>query len=375
MEKNLFNPERLKTARIARGKTIKELAEESEISRQMISNYELGKTIPKGENLVKIVNILNFPLSYFSSPAEPMLSGATFFRSQSAATKKKRDMQEVRLGFQKTIYDKLKVYVNFPQLNLPEIYDKEIEDISNEDIKNKAIELRNLWELGQTSPIDNLIKVVEFNGIIITEANMEDDKLDAVSKWIEDRPYIMLTDNNESAVRRRFNVAHELGHILLHGGVESIHDYSSDKLKNIIERQANLFASHLLLPDDAFTESLISTSLDFYKEIKMHWKVSISAMILKTHQLELINDDQKLYLLKKISWNKWRKKEPLDDIIKVEKPELLSKVYKMIIENQVMDSYDLMTLISLPDDELSKSLGIEIIKPTEFKKPVLRLVQ
>ena len=36
---------------------------------------------------------------------------------------------------------------------------------------------------------------------------MSDDKLDAVSEWIEDRPYIMLTDNGESAVRRRFNIA------------------------------------------------------------------------------------------------------------------------------------------------------------------------
>ena len=63
----------------------------------------------------------------------------------------------------------------------------------------------------------------------------------------------MLTDNAESAVRRRFNVAHEIGHILLHGDIESIHDYTSQELKNIIDRAStslyidNLISEFILL--------------------------------------------------------------------------------------------------------------------------------
>ena len=94
--------------------------------------------------------------------------------------------------------------------------------------------------------------------------------------------HLLCSDNHESAVRRRFNVAHELGHILLHNGVESIHEYSQTELKNIIEYQANLF--HFLLPSAAFSDSLLSISLEYYIDLKKYWKVSLQSMIQKhTH--------------------------------------------------------------------------------------------
>ena len=312
MEQRIFNPSKLTKARIARGLTKKDLAERTGISRQMISNYELGKTQPGANNLMTIVAELDFPYNYFTSESKSFYKGATFFRSQSASTKKIRDMQAVRLEFQKEIYDFLSRYVNFPQLVLPDILMKNIHDITNKDIEEKARELREIWGLGIDLPVSNLLEVAEINGVIIVEANMSDETLDAVSEWIGDRPFIMLTDNGESAVRRRFNIAHEIGHILLHGDIESIHDYTSQELKNVIEKQANYFASCLLLPENGFLKSLLSTNLDFYIELKKYWKVSIQAMIMRTHQLELISDDQKLYLFKKIAFNKWKRQEPLD---------------------------------------------------------------
>ena len=245
MEQRIFNPSKLTKARIARGLTKKDLAERTGISRQMISNYELGKTQPGANNLMTIVAELDFPYNYFTSESKSFYEGATFFRSQSASTKKIRDMQAVRLEFQKEIYDFLSRYVNFPQLVLPDILMKNIHDITNKDIEEKARELREIWGLGIDLPVSNLLEVAEINGVIIVEANMSDETLDAVSEWIGDRPFIMLTDNGESAVRRRFNIAHEIGHILRHGDIESIHDYTSQELKNVIEKQANYFASCL----------------------------------------------------------------------------------------------------------------------------------
>lgn len=377
MDQRTFNPSKLTKARIARGLTKKELAEKTGISRQMISNYELGKTQPGANNLLAIVSELDFPYNYFASESKSFYEGATFFRSQSAATKRARDMQSVRLEFQKEIYDLLSRYVNFPQLTLPDILMKNVHDITETDIENKAKELRDLWGLGKDLPISNLIETAEIHGVIVVEANMSDDKLDAVSEWIEDRPFVMLTDNGESAVRRRFNVAHELGHILLHGDIESIHDYTSQELKNIIEKQANYFASCLLLPENGFLKSLLSTNLDFYIELKKYWKVSIQAMILRTYQLELINDDQKLYLFKKIAYNKWKKHEPLDDDLVSEKPSLYRKVFELIVNNDILQKNELISYLSLPKDELEKSLDIFIdtheLPPRQG--PVLRIVK
>ena len=205
---------------------------------------------------------------------------------------------------------------------------------------------------------------------------MSDSKLDAVSEWIEDRPFIMLTDNNESAVRRRFNVAHELGHILLHGDVESIHDYSPQQLKQI-ERQAHYFASCLLLPEQAFIDSLLSTQLDFYKELKKTWKVSMQAMIVRTSQLELITEDQKLYLFRQIASNKWKTKEPLDDTIPVERPSLYKKVFQMIVDNDILRKNEILAQLALPQDELEKSLNITIDPTVDLPRPrpVLKIVK
>lgn len=377
MEHAKFNPSKLKKARIARGMTKKELAERTGISRQMISNYELGKTQPGATKLLAIVSELNFPYHYFTSEDKGFYEGATFFRSQSAATKKARDMQAVRLEFQKEIYDFLSQYVNFPQLNLPESLMKNIHDITNEDIENKAKELRKCWGLGENLPIDNLIESTEIHGVIIVESNMSDDTLDAVSEWIEDRPFIMLTDNGGSAVRRRFNVAHELGHILLHGDIESIHDYTSQELKNIIEKQAHYFASCLLLPEKGFLDSLLSANLDFYIELKKRWKVSIQAMIVRTFQLDLISEDQKLYLFRRIAYNKWKKREPLDDKLSVEKPTLYRKVFDLIVDNGILQKKELIAYLSLPKDELEKSLDISIDDNERQipKEPVLKIVK
>lgn len=377
MEQGIFNPSKLTKARIARGLTKKELAERTGISRQMISNYELGKTYPGASKLMTIVAELDFPYTYFTSEPKRFYEGATFFRSQSAATKRARDMQAVRLEFQKEIYDLLSRYVNFPELTLPDVLMKNIHDITNQDIEDKAKELRELWGLGKDLPISNLIESAEVNGIIVVESNMSDDKLDAVSEWIEDRPFIMLTDNGESAVRRRFNVAHELGHILLHGDIESIHDYTSQELKNIIEKQANYFASCLLLPENGFLKSLLSTNLDFYIELKKYWKVSIQSMIMRTYQLDLINDDQKLYLFKKIGFNKWKKCEPLDNDLTLEKPTLYRKVFDLIVKNDILQKNELISYLSLPKDELEKSLDISIDDNKQLiqKGPVLRIVK
>ena len=66
MIKNIeFNGERLKSARLYRGKTIKELADQTEISKQAISQFENGKATPSIETLLKIMNVLKFPREYF----------------------------------------------------------------------------------------------------------------------------------------------------------------------------------------------------------------------------------------------------------------------------------------------------------------------
>lgn len=364
MAKDLFNSNKLTTARLSRGFTIKDLAEKTGISRQSISNYESGKSSPRENNIVLISKVLNFPISFFSSENVILNSNATFFRSRSSATKKKRIMQEKKLEFSKKIFDVLSEYVEFPKLNLPNDINKDFNNIENEDVEEMANSLREKWKISKNVPFPNITRFSEMNGIIISKANMADSKLDAVSKWISGKPYIMLTDNNESSVRRRFNIAHEIGHLLLHSSVENIDDLSNKEMK-IIENQANDFASNLLLPKDGFSKSLISLQMDSFIRQKAQWKVSIQSMIYRVHQLGIISDNQYIYLNKKISFNKWRKNEPYDDKIKLEEPKLFYEVYELLIKNNVLSNNDLKIELSLPNDDLNSVFNKEIFNDDE----------
>lgn len=58
-------------------------------------------------------------------------------------------------------------------------------------------------------------------------------------------------NENESHVRQRFTLAHELGHFFLHPTKDAFVDYRDNQtgvIRNFKERQANMFASAFLIP-------------------------------------------------------------------------------------------------------------------------------
>ena len=137
---------------------------------------------------------------------------STYFRSLLTTNKKYRYEQEIKISFVTTIYAYLTEYVTFPHVNLPDVCDTDnIEDI--------AIKLRECWNLGY-GPIDNLIFYAEKNGIILTSVETSTNDIDAFSQKIyindEERYIVALSKNKSTAARLHFDVAHELGHIMLH---------------------------------------------------------------------------------------------------------------------------------------------------------------
>ena len=61
-----FNGEQLKRARIYRGYTVAELAEEVGCQRQTLSMYEISKSQPADYEIVKkLSKALNFPIKFF----------------------------------------------------------------------------------------------------------------------------------------------------------------------------------------------------------------------------------------------------------------------------------------------------------------------
>ena len=74
-------PYRIKQARVSRGLSMVELSELVSVSKQAISQYEMGKTAPSKGILNAISKVLKYPVSFFYKqvPANQTLQQCSFF--------------------------------------------------------------------------------------------------------------------------------------------------------------------------------------------------------------------------------------------------------------------------------------------------------
>lgn len=320
-----FNGQRLKEALQFRGKKMTELADETGISKQSLSLYANAGNKPPFENVEKIARTLDFPVDFFTSEDLCTVStGNTYFRSQASATKKSRNAQKIKLEYVSKMYEVILNYVNVPELNLPDTTGIDIpEDIINVDseqaineIEKLAMLIREFWDLG-SGPIDNLQYALQSNGIIVTGFRNVDSDIDAFSQQIKidgKTIYIIaLAIGSKPIERLRFDMAHELGHILLHTWGEDNEEISRDEF-NAREKQANMFASALLLPKKSFSKSVSAypTNIDYYFALKKKWKVSMQAMMYRARQLDIISANQFQYMMRIMSKNGYRLHESGD---------------------------------------------------------------
>ncbi|MCY9591054.1 ImmA/IrrE family metallo-endopeptidase [Paenibacillus chitinolyticus] len=367
----VFNGDRLKAARIYRGKTIAELADEVQVSKQSISQYENGKANPSLETLLKLISALGFPRDYFYEKDDKSIKvGTTYFRALLSTNKKDRLSQEEKTKILAKIYHTLNQFVQFPKINIPPIR----EGIN--DIEKVAQATRDYWKLG-TDPIPNMVYILEKNGFIVTSFGTDNANIDAFSQRQEvdgeEYLFIVLGSDKSSAARRQFDAAHELGHIMLHDWNADLELVSREEFRQM-ENEAHQFAASFLLPKEAFLKDLVlPNNLDFYIELKKKWKVSISAMIVRAYQLKAINYNQYQYLMRQISKKGWRTKEPLDDVIQVSKPTVLRKAVDVIQSNGVLSGDQFMhqlskNNVSMIKDEVEILLGLDRGTLSEVKQ-------
>ena len=331
--------------------TVGELAELSGYQRQTISMYENGKSTPIDISVImNLSRILNFPPQFFTDQSVKLSSGSTYFRALLTTNKKYRNQQEQKMEFVAALYSFIQEYVDFPELNLPEIPC----DVSPEEA---AGILRKHWGLGDR-PISNLIYTVEENGIIVTSFKTETDDVDAFSKMIEiegeQRYFIGYSSNKTSAARIHFDVAHELGHICLHGWSEDVESLSKEEFKER-EEQAHRFAAAFLLPESTFRRDVIAGpySLPYYKQLKQKWKVSMAAMIRRAYTLNIISADDYQMLVRTMQRRSIWKNEPLDDVLITSEPSLLRTSVMMLLSEKVFTPKEFV-------DELSFDFGLSL---------------
>lgn len=349
-----FIGERLIQAREARGLTAVSLAELIGVSSANISNCERNRQSPSPEVMERIADALKLPVAFFLKPVSESAAEGVWWRAMSAATKSARARAYARHSWLREMVSYLSEYIDFPEVNLPDFSPpSDVLNITMDMIEDIAAECREFWKLG-SGPVADIVLLLENNGVIASRGELAAETLDAYSQWPSDfdHPFVFLGSDKASAVRSRHDASHELGHLILHRNV------GSDTIRNpvlfrMMENQAHRFAAAFNLPAKSFADQLWAPTLDAFLTLKPHWKIAISAMIVRCGQLGIVTEEQERRLWINMSRRGWRKSEPLDEKIPSEKPRLLKRSFELLINEGLKTPEQIVTDLALgaPDIE------------------------
>jgi Zn-dependent peptidase ImmA (M78 family) len=318
MSTTTFVPARLKMARAIRQMTATSLAAEAGTTPPWVSQSERSKETPSPELIREFARVLNFPVDFFYRPLEQLPpSDAFHFRATSRLAKKDEDTARALSALALELSDWIEDTYRAPGPAVPELQDLIGSD--DEVAPEQAAEaLRGAWGLG-VAPIKNLLQLLESKGAKIYSAGGPLQAIDAFSFRHGATPVIFL-NVHKSAERLRFDLAHELGHLVMHGG--SLH-VEPGKEK---ELAANDFASSFLIPrSDVLGSIRGNLMLEDVLVLKRRWRVSAMALNLRAHRLGVISEWTYGTLAKQLSIAGFRRGEPGSDL-RVESSSLLTQV-------------------------------------------------
>lgn len=342
----LLIPSRLRDARKLLRMTQGELGDLTDVSRQAISAFERGEKSPDPRTFSLLANALRQPVAFFTTDDAPKFgeTSPSFYRKFGPETLRRNEACGVMGSLLVQLARHFDDFINYPAVDLPDFGEQSLDGVRIDEI---AEELRRHWGLG-LGPISNVLALLESKGIIACHYELTGEKVEAFSFWNGPRAFIFMASEKEVAVRRRFDLAHELGHLVLHRYVDSSDLEDKASLKKL-EREADRFAGAFLLPRGSFPNEVYTPRLDAFIDLKQRWRVSIQAMIYRCSDLGVLDEWQVLNLRKQISFRKWRSKEPLDDpnVLAVEEPRLLARAFDLLNKAGVMDVDRLLSAIPI----------------------------
>jgi Zn-dependent peptidase ImmA (M78 family)/transcriptional regulator with XRE-family HTH domain len=352
-EKLQINPKMIEIGRISRGLSQVELAEKIGVEQGTLSKLETGLLNPKDDFFDKLCNVLNYPKSFFSENIIVLSPLLTHYRKRKSLTNFNLDFIEYNIYIRKHLIKKLLKSANIPN----KLFHVSPDDHDPEDI---ARLVRQRWNIPR-GPIKNLVALLESVGIVILQIVQNDEKLDGEMIPDENNLPVIYINKNLTGDRQRFTLAHELGHLIMHGGeyIPSI---------EFAEMEANYFASEFLMPADEIRYQL-NEKMSFTQlaDLKRYWKVSMAALVRRAKDLNVIDQSRYTSLNVQLSKAGYKKKEPEFDVF----PD------KPTIFNQLINIH--LNELGYTMDELSNYLSINLNELREindfYSDKIFRIVR
>lgn len=294
--------QRLKLARSASGLSLRDLesAIGNLVTAQAIGKYERNEDMPRSGVLSALARALNVSEDYLLATDDMVLDGVEF-RKKGIASKKEEAFVEGRalhlleryltiedaLGLASVVWDR-PFEAPYP-----------IKDVA--DAESAARAIRTHWDLG-IDPIPNLSELLEERGIKILSADLSDiDGLTAkVKRKIGEPVPVIVIKANTWAERKRFTLAHELGHMLM----VARPDVNTEKA-------ANRFAGAFLMPAEALWREIGKqrTIISFGElaQLKELFGASFQAITYRCRELGILNEAAFKRMFQAFNEHGWRK--------------------------------------------------------------------
>ncbi|WP_051273598.1 helix-turn-helix domain-containing protein [Desulfotruncus alcoholivorax] len=306
-----FNPEMLVIGRESRALTQKDLANRLGVNQGWLSRIESNLRPISDEIVEQFSNILGYPVEFFYQT--DMIYGfgpsELFNRKRQDIPVKKLQTIHAQLNLRRMQLTRLLRDVDICEVNIP-IFD--LMDFDN-NIENIAKTVRALWHI-PPGPIANLSRIIEDNGGIIIPFDFGTPRIDAISLALPKLPPLFFININYPGDRMRFTLSHELAHIIMH---------QKDPNPNM-EKEADRFSAEFLMPAKEIRPYLRNLSIQRLAELKIHWKVSMAALLKRAADLGEITERQYRFLWMKMSKLGYKTKEPLE--IPKEVPTLFQEI-------------------------------------------------
>jgi Zn-dependent peptidase ImmA (M78 family) len=323
-----------------------------------ISRWESGEATPESDALDLLAERLNVRRSHFLRPIPDHGSGAFFYRAKRNIEKVVQARERARMRWLQDISFAVQHYFEFPKFDVPDLLQGEsYVTLREDDIERIALEVRNYWKIGE-GPVTNMVALLEARGFVIARDLVGSARLDGICNWsnIDQRPYIVLAKDKESFFRSQMDAAHEMGHALLHRGVDQD---TFDRDFKLIEEQAFRLASAFLMPSTTFPIEVRNRTLSGFLALKERWRVSAKAMIKRCSDLAILDAEASTQLYKYYSARGWNRGEPLDDLFQADSPRLLSKAIRTLVEQNTRSKADLLANeFTLPGSDVEQLSGL-----------------
>jgi Zn-dependent peptidase ImmA (M78 family)/DNA-binding XRE family transcriptional regulator len=327
--------ERIKTARNARGLSLRALSEEVGVSAMAISKYERDLDVPGSDVLLRLAQALGVKVEFFFRQQEVQLSEPAYRKRTTLPRKQEQVvLAQVREWLERYLEtESFFDLEGIPKFSLPDAAERLVASL--EDVEDVAIALREEWGLG-LDPVESMVELLEDHGIKVGLGDGH-DKFDACTIWANQTIPVIVVKRDIPGDRQRFNLAHELGHMVLEP------DREVDE-----EKAAYRFAGAFLVPESKvrFELGAHRDTLNLYELhlLKHKYGLSMQGWIYRARDLGILSESAARRLFVQFRREGWHRKEPGEQL----PPEEPRRMQRLVLR-------------ALAEDMISQSRGAELL--------------